>query len=84
MGVGSSFISLGRIVEPIWAGFIFDVNMSYPYLSGAAIMFVGFLISLASVTQRPRGAKAAAGIDRSAVPEPSLLERTPPECTTPS
>jgi DHA1 family multidrug resistance protein-like MFS transporter len=47
MGLGNSFISLGRIVGPIWAGFIFDIDVSYPYLSGAAIMFTGFLIGLA-------------------------------------
>jgi len=51
MGLGNSFINLGRIVGPIWAGFIFDVNWSYPYLSGAAIMFVGFLIGLKWVSQ---------------------------------
>jgi DHA1 family multidrug resistance protein-like MFS transporter len=57
MGLSNSFMSLGRIAGPIWAGFIFDVNLNYPYLSGAAIMFVGFLISLAWVTQRPKGTK---------------------------
>jgi len=46
MGLGNSFINLGRIVGPIWAGFLFDVHPSHPYLSGAAIMFVGFLIGL--------------------------------------
>ncbi|MBN1976898.1 MAG: MFS transporter [Anaerolineae bacterium] len=51
MGLSNSFISLGRIVGPLWAGFIFDVNVSYPYISGAAVMFVGFLISLAWVRQ---------------------------------
>jgi DHA1 family multidrug resistance protein-like MFS transporter len=53
MGLCNSFLSLGRIVGPIWAGTIFDVNVSYPYLSGAAIMFVGFLISLIWISQRP-------------------------------
>jgi MFS transporter, DHA1 family, multidrug resistance protein len=46
MGLGNSFISLGRIAGPIWAGFVFDRHVNYPYLSGAAIMFVGFLASL--------------------------------------
>ena len=46
MGLSNSFMNLGRIVGPIWAGFIFDVNVNYPYLSGAAIMFIGFLLSL--------------------------------------
>jgi DHA1 family multidrug resistance protein-like MFS transporter len=58
MGLSNSFISLGRIVGPIWAGFIFDVNVSYPYLSGAGVMFVGFLISLAWVS--PCGKEPAA------------------------
>ncbi len=52
MGLSNSFMSLGRIVGPIWAGLAFDMNFDYPYLSGAAILFVGFLISLVWVTQR--------------------------------
>jgi len=52
MGLGNSFINLGRIVGPIWAGFIFDVNLNYPYLSGAVIMFVGFLVGLTWISQR--------------------------------
>jgi DHA1 family multidrug resistance protein-like MFS transporter len=51
MGLSNSFMNLGRVVGPIWAGFIFDVNVTYPYLSGAVIMFIGFLISLVWITQ---------------------------------
>ncbi|MBN2393476.1 MAG: MFS transporter [Anaerolineae bacterium] len=51
MGLSNSFMNLGRVVGPIWAGFIFDVNVTYPYLSGAAIMFVGFIISLIWISQ---------------------------------
>jgi len=51
MGLSNSFMSLGRIVGPLWAGFAFDINFDYPYLSGAAILFIGFLISLVWVTQ---------------------------------
>jgi DHA1 family multidrug resistance protein-like MFS transporter len=50
MGLSNSFMSLGRIAGPIWAGSIFDINFNYPYLSGSVIMFVGFLISLAWVS----------------------------------
>ncbi|HIE25251.1 MAG TPA: MFS transporter [Anaerolineales bacterium] len=42
MGLNSSFMSLGRIVGPLWAGFLFDVNISFPYMSGAIIMLTGF------------------------------------------
>ena len=59
MGLSNSFISLGRIAGPIWAGFVFDLNYDYPYLSGAAIMFAGFLLSLVTVSQAPGIAKGA-------------------------
>jgi DHA1 family multidrug resistance protein-like MFS transporter len=51
MGLNASFISLGQIAGPLWAGFAFDRNVSYPYLSGAAIMVVGFLISLVGLSR---------------------------------
>ncbi len=54
MGLSNSFMSLGRITGPVWAGFIFDTNVNYPYLSGAVIMFVGFLISLVWISQGRR------------------------------
>jgi DHA1 family multidrug resistance protein-like MFS transporter len=54
MGLSNSFISLGRIVGPIWAGFAFDANVNYPYLSGSALMFIGFLLALVLIS--PRGA----------------------------
>ncbi len=54
MGLNNSFTSLGRIIGPIWAGYAFDINLHYPYLSGAAILFIGFLISLAWISQESR------------------------------
>lgn len=50
MGLNNSFTSLGRIVGPIWAGFIFDANYDLPYISGGVIMLFGFLISLVWIT----------------------------------
>lgn len=52
MGLSNSFMSLGRIVGPLWAGFIFDVNYDYPYLSGAVIMLIGFVIGLVWIKQK--------------------------------
>lgn len=46
LGLSNSFMSLGRIIGPIWAGYVFDINFDYPYMSGAVILFLGFLISL--------------------------------------
>jgi len=51
MGLNSSFMSLGQIAGPLWAGTVFDMNITYPYLSGAAIMLVGFLVSLVWIKQ---------------------------------
>jgi len=61
MGLANSANSLGRILGPVWAGAIFDVNMNYPFLSGAAILGIGFLISLAAISQgKPAGTPAGA------------------------
>jgi len=58
MGLSNSFISLGRILGPIWAGFVFDINVDYPYLSGSIIMFIGFLISLVWVSEIKKSSMA--------------------------
>jgi len=55
MGLSTSFTSLGRILGPVWSGYIFDVNMSYPYLSGAVVLLVGFFIGLVPASQRSHG-----------------------------
>jgi DHA1 family multidrug resistance protein-like MFS transporter len=60
MGLNNSFNSLGRIVGPIWAGFAFDVNFNLPYLSGAAIMVAGFVISLIWLPGQEEAARAGA------------------------
>ena len=52
MGLSNSFMSLGRIIGPIWAGFIFDVNLDYPYLSGSILMFLGFILSLLFLNEK--------------------------------
>ena len=46
MGLSNSFVSLGRVVGPIVAGIIFDINPNYPYLSGALILAAVFVVSL--------------------------------------
>ena len=65
LGLNSSCMSLGRIAGPVWAGLLFDVEVRSPYLSGAVILFVGFVVSLlwlpkerpesSSAPQPPRG-----------------------------
>ena len=53
MGLSNSFVSLGRIVGPLFGGYIFDVNIFLPYISGSAIMVIAFIVSLLTL----KGAK---------------------------
>lgn len=46
MGLNNSFMSLGRILGPIWAGAVLDINLSYPYITGAFIMALGFVAAV--------------------------------------
>jgi DHA1 family multidrug resistance protein-like MFS transporter len=46
MGLSNSFMSLGRIIGPIWAGLVFDINLNLPYVSGSVFMLIGFFISI--------------------------------------
>jgi DHA1 family multidrug resistance protein-like MFS transporter len=60
MGLNSSFMSLGRIVGPIWAGSLLDVNLNYPYMSGAVVMLVGFVLTLFFLGDvKPKGTEMA-------------------------
>jgi DHA1 family multidrug resistance protein-like MFS transporter len=49
MGLSNSSMSLGRIVGPLAAGIVLDININLPYLGGAAIMLVGFVLSLVMI-----------------------------------
>jgi DHA1 family multidrug resistance protein-like MFS transporter len=51
MGLSNSFVSLGRIVGPILGGVVLDINLSFPYISGAAVMLVAFFASLIWINQ---------------------------------
>jgi DHA1 family multidrug resistance protein-like MFS transporter len=46
LGLSNSFVSLGRVAGPIYAGIVFDVNPNYPYFSGAMILIAVFVMSL--------------------------------------
>lgn len=51
MGLSNAFISLGRIFGPIIGGLLLDVNLLFPYLAGAAVMLLGFIVSLVQQKQ---------------------------------
>ena len=53
LGISNSFTSLGRILGPLWAGYIYEIHIGFPFLSGAAILLAGFLISLLAISRQP-------------------------------
>lgn len=54
MGLNSAFTSLGRVVGPLWGGYIYDINIEYPFFSGAATLLLGFLVSLIGLRRQPQ------------------------------
>ena len=52
LGLASSLSSLGRVVGPVWGGFLFDhFGIAMPFLSGATIMLTAFAVSLVSLAR---------------------------------
>ncbi len=43
MGIVESYMSLGRILGPLWGGFIFDLNLNLPFASGVIIFAAAFI-----------------------------------------
>jgi predicted MFS family arabinose efflux permease len=61
MGLNSAATSLGRVVGPLWGGYIYDINIEYPFFSGAATLMVGLLVSLVGFRSRLSGSLEAIG-----------------------
>ncbi|MFN2234455.1 MAG: MFS transporter [Anaerolineales bacterium] len=53
MGLSNSFVSMGRIVGPIWGGVALDIYPGLPYLSGAVVMIAGFGLSIIWLPEPP-------------------------------
>lgn len=45
-GLNSAFTSLGNIAGPIVAGFLFDLDINYPYVLASMILLICFVLSL--------------------------------------
>lgn len=45
-GMNSTYTSLGNIVGPAIGGMLFDMNLNYPYLFAAVIIFIGLGITV--------------------------------------
>lgn len=44
-GMNNAYMSVGNILGPILAGFLFDANMFAPFLTGGCILFIAFLMT---------------------------------------
>ncbi|MCP3774526.1 MFS transporter [Paenibacillus sp. MZ04-78.2] len=45
-GLNSAFTSLGNVVGPIAAGFLFDLDVNYPYILACIILFICFVLAV--------------------------------------
>lgn len=45
-GMNSTYTSLGTVVGPALSGILFDINVNYPYIFSAIVMFVGLVITV--------------------------------------
>lgn len=50
MGLNSAATSLGRVIGPLWAGYLYDLNIGYPYVSGALVLSLSWVLSLLWLT----------------------------------
>ena len=51
-GLNSAYTSLGNIMGPIVAGFLFDMNVNYPYVSAFIVLFACFVLSIRPQEER--------------------------------
>ncbi len=49
MGMSNAAMSLGRIAGPLLAGLAFDADIRLPFVGGAIVMSIGFILSLLTI-----------------------------------
>ena len=63
MGLNNAFMSLGRVIGPVWAGVALDMNINFPFMTGATIMLIGFMTSLYFLKKETGVLENAASVD---------------------
>jgi DHA1 family multidrug resistance protein-like MFS transporter len=63
MGLNNAFMSLGRVVGPLWAGVVLDININFPFMTGALVMLIGFVASLFYLSNREEATESPAVAD---------------------
>jgi len=59
MGLSNAFMSLGRILGPVWAGNALDIDLHYPFITGAVMMLIAFVASLFFLPKESRNEAVA-------------------------
>jgi DHA1 family multidrug resistance protein-like MFS transporter len=49
MGLNSAAGSLGKVIGPLWAGYLYEANIEYPYFSGAGALILALLVCVAGM-----------------------------------
>lgn len=57
-GLNSAFTSLGNIAGPVIAGFLFDIDINYPYTLACIVLLVSFLLTLSERKRSLQGARS--------------------------
>lgn len=53
LGVNQSFSAFGRVLGPLWGGFVFEYfGYAYPFLTGAAFTFIIFFLSFSYLPKK--------------------------------
>ena len=52
MGLNNAMISLGRVLGPLWGGYVYDINMNFSFYSGALILVLGLGVSLVGIKKK--------------------------------
>ena len=63
MGLNNAYMSLGRVVGPLWAGAALDLNINFPFMTGALVMLISFAASLFYLSSRTGAAENAVSAD---------------------
>ena len=63
MGLSNAYMSLGRIVGPLWAGNVLDLNLSYPFVTGAIIMLIAGVASMFYLSHNPKAVAETVSMD---------------------
>jgi len=62
-GMNSTFTSLGNIFGPILGGYLFDINLNYPYYFATIVLILGVILTL--FWKKPASLKGEVSIDES-------------------